>query len=1348
MKKFISLIVSVAMLTTIVPVSFAVATDLHEHTGYKFKIADFHFEDLDAGTTISKNSETNYDSTNTYYMSVDTITISEDDALHGKVAQFTGSSGKKQGIGISKDKIQRNPDIVKVEVELKREENNTVYLLANGLSGGMEYELMLWSWNEDIKFSNGGTRTDAVGNATANEWCKITLYFDFTEGKREYCAYINDSFAGTYTIPSDITGGIKEFYVTGQTTVSVDNLTLYTLPDEFEIKQVTPADGATNVAADTDVVISFSNNLADSFDEDAMISVVSDGNVPGYSVTPSDNTITIAFEGDLDSKEDYTVILDKDIQDIYEQKLGEDDVQITFETAVYLSESDKIDIRDDINGALDPDEMEEVLNSADYKEKMGLENKYYTDNIYNTLYEQKPYETYEEAVAMMIKADSILSEINNAQSSDYTEIFTGEDGDIILYGAQERETYSDNLELSEEINSQIKESSPFADFKSLRIAFDDAVKEITSLHVKSYDYNRVIFMEDFEGDSSVSGSFLKPEYEEFSAKIKQDSSEHGEYLDITTKDITNDIYFRINHGNENTPIWSQCKLEELKRVQVSIDVCPVSQKNISVYFYDKYSNSSKTKSDSIISVNKDGYITFLNSTKKVDYVLNKWLKFDVFFDFTKNASNTPGTYTLYMNGKLILKDMPLVNLTTCVDSVGILTGKPKEAESYSVYLDNFRIAIPQKFEIKSSLSIMNANVADSVRVEFSNELPESIDVNTVEVTSTGNVPSFTVDRERSIAVISFNEPLDFGTQYTLKFKGAFCDLYGQSLGEDKSISITTIPSQFTASLPEFSDKVRSRAVNPTDSVKTAALVVVKRNIDGTSTIFSDEKTVATGSTLPLEVNFNADSLNEGESVYAFVTDGIGSLNLIREEYVSPEKIYNGNSAATTLSLTKTELVGKQLDIAGKLSGTARKNVVISLIDSNNTLKYAFLMQTNEKGEFAHTISVDGFSYGTYYVCVTGYSLSGVNRAKVVYLSDGEKEQIKNAINGAGSITAMEAVLKSSDYKDKLNLADKYYNSNVYITLYEQKNFATYDKAIEMIFKSEKLREEINGADWSEYSGILCPNASVILKDADKLSVYNSYNDNQKNEVNKIIVESAPFDTFTTLRSAFDAAVTKYAKSLVDNGNGGGGGGGGAPSRIPDSFGIGTEITQETQSSTNELFTDMSQAMWAQTSVQKLYNMGIVSAAAQYRPHDNVKREEFVKMLVQLAGINTDGKVAQFNDVNGIEWYASYLAAAQEVGIIKGNDNGSFGVGAPITRQDMVVMALRTVEVMNKSLQEKNVAQSFTDSSDISEYATEAVSKMQSAGVVNGMGNGRFEPKGLANRAQAAVIICNLIDALV
>ena len=54
---------------------------------------------------------------------------------------------------------------------------------------------------------------------------------------------------------------------------------------------------------------------------------------------------------------------------------------------------------------------------------------------------------------------------------------------------------------------------------------------------------------------------------------------------------------------------------------------------------------------------------------------------------------------------------------------------------------------------------------------------------------------------------------------------------------------------------------------------------------------------------------------------------------------------------------------------------------------------------------------------------------------------------------------------------------------------------------------------------------------------------------------------------------------------------------------------------------------------------------------------------------------------------------------------------------------------------------------FTDSGEISAWAEEAIRWTVAEGIMDGVGEGRINPKGLATRAQTAALLCRLISRL-
>lgn len=208
----------------------------------------------------------------------------------------------------------------------------------------------------------------------------------------------------------------------------------------------------------------------------------------------------------------------------------------------------------------------------------------------------------------------------------------------------------------------------------------------------------------------------------------------------------------------------------------------------------------------------------------------------------------------------------------------------------------------------------------------------------------------------------------------------------------------------------------------------------------------------------------------------------------------------------------------------------------------------------------------------------------------------------------------------------------------------------------------------------------------------------------------------------------------------ESGSGGGGGSGSGKY-----IGTGTVAAPPVQSdkdvlpTTKNLFRDMDAAPWAEEAVYALSERGIISGRTEeeFAPSDAVTREEFVKLLVLAAGISPQGK-CDFSDTAENAWYCPYIAAAADVGLVKGMADGSFGVGEKITRQDAAVLLSRLLDYCGVSAEDGEI--SFLDGEDIAPYAQKAVGRLQSMGIFGGDENGRMHPKNSTSRAEAAKVI--------
>ena len=221
------------------------------------------------------------------------------------------------------------------------------------------------------------------------------------------------------------------------------------------------------------------------------------------------------------------------------------------------------------------------------------------------------------------------------------------------------------------------------------------------------------------------------------------------------------------------------------------------------------------------------------------------------------------------------------------------------------------------------------------------------------------------------------------------------------------------------------------------------------------------------------------------------------------------------------------------------------------------------------------------------------------------------------------------------------------------------------------------------------------------------------------------------------------------------GGAGGGGGGGVtppsqssePTTSADPNASNAPTTAPDVNSADD-FTDLGGSEWAKDAIDALVKDGIVQGTGdgKFEPNREVTRAEYISMLMRtIPDMEVDtSSVSGFSDVNGGDWYHDTIYRAAALGIVNGIGDGSFGVNEPISREDMMVMASRFMDATGAQAEPIREMDTFTDSAEVSDYAAQAIEKMYCAGIINGMGDGKLEPKGVANRAQAAKIIYEIM----
>lgn len=177
------------------------------------------------------------------------------------------------------------------------------------------------------------------------------------------------------------------------------------------------------------------------------------------------------------------------------------------------------------------------------------------------------------------------------------------------------------------------------------------------------------------------------------------------------------------------------------------------------------------------------------------------------------------------------------------------------------------------------------------------------------------------------------------------------------------------------------------------------------------------------------------------------------------------------------------------------------------------------------------------------------------------------------------------------------------------------------------------------------------------------------------------------------------------------------------------------------------FNDIPSNHWANQALKSLSAKHIVTGTTDtmFSPEAKTTRAEFAALLVRALGLKAS-KPALFHDVDQSAWYVDAVAAAYESGLIGGRSEMEFAPLANMTREEMAAMLVRAYEFKTASKLEQGDV-SLVDSSLISGWAKGQVQAAVNKGLMNGIGNSKFAPQELTNRAQSAQAIYNLLQKL-
>ena len=194
-----------------------------------------------------------------------------------------------------------------------------------------------------------------------------------------------------------------------------------------------------------------------------------------------------------------------------------------------------------------------------------------------------------------------------------------------------------------------------------------------------------------------------------------------------------------------------------------------------------------------------------------------------------------------------------------------------------------------------------------------------------------------------------------------------------------------------------------------------------------------------------------------------------------------------------------------------------------------------------------------------------------------------------------------------------------------------------------------------------------------------------------------------------------------------------------------------EEVEEVEETETISFLDVKESDWFYEAVSYAVENGLMSGMSEdiFAPNTPLTREMLAVVLYNLEGQPESTGVNAFADVKADMWYTDAILWANENGIVAGYDNGAYGVGDLITREQFATILYRYAQFKGYDTTQGGMAvREFSDYENISDYARPAMAWAVNAGIMGGMDDGTLMPQGKATRAEAATMLMNFCENVV
>ena len=175
------------------------------------------------------------------------------------------------------------------------------------------------------------------------------------------------------------------------------------------------------------------------------------------------------------------------------------------------------------------------------------------------------------------------------------------------------------------------------------------------------------------------------------------------------------------------------------------------------------------------------------------------------------------------------------------------------------------------------------------------------------------------------------------------------------------------------------------------------------------------------------------------------------------------------------------------------------------------------------------------------------------------------------------------------------------------------------------------------------------------------------------------------------------------------------------------------------------FPDVNPGDWYYDTVMSMTARGLFAGIEEdgviyFKPDKAMTRAEFLVVVSRVLELPVN---------EGGQWWEGAYESLKESGIVTGGEISEEVINEAMPREEMAMVAIRAGEYRGESLGSKykdRVSNEISDINEIGSYYRDYVIRAYENGILEGIGDGRFDGKGTLSRSAAATVFNKLLDA--